>query len=111
MLNITPLHTQQQPARPIIKHDRYRIRWYILIAVNCGRPFPVAEPLILSVIRSVPIECTVRKLRQHLNYLAGRKFVELRRLESGPWLVALTRHGANVVDEATRYAIPEDTKQ
>jgi hypothetical protein len=77
---------------------RESIRWHIMVAVNSGRPEPVAEPLVLSAIQSIPIECTARELRRELDYLADRKLLDLRRLEGAPWLVDLTRHGVDVVE-------------
>ena len=80
------------------KTRRESIRWHILVAVNSGRPEPVAEPLILSAIQSIPIECTARELRRELDYLEGRKLLALKRLEGAPWVAELTRHGVDVVE-------------
>lgn len=80
------------------KTRRESIRWHILVAVNSGRPEPVAEPLILSAIQSIPIECTARELRRELDYLLDRKFVDLRRPEGAPWIADLTRHGVDFVE-------------
>lgn len=77
---------------------RESIRWHILVAVNSGRPEPVAEPLILSAIQSIPIECTARELRRELDYLEDRKLVVLQRLEGAPWRAELTRYGVDVVE-------------
>ncbi len=79
-----------------IRHES--IRWHALIAANSGRPEPVAEPLILSAIQSIPIECTARELRRELDYLAVRELVDIERLEGAPWVVHLTRHGVDVVE-------------
>ncbi len=77
---------------------RESIRWHILVAVNSGRPEPVAEPLILSAIQSIPIECTARELRRELDYLADRKLVDLKRHEGAPWSAELTHHGVDFVE-------------
>lgn len=80
------------------KNRREAIRWYVLIAVNSGRPEPVAETLILSAIQSVPIQCTALELRRELDYLADRDLVDLKRHEGAPWTAALTRNGVDVVE-------------
>jgi hypothetical protein len=80
------------------KARRESIRWHIMVALNSGRPEPVAEPLILSAIQSIPIECTARELRRELGYLAERELIEVRRLEGAPWIAHLTRHGVDVTE-------------
>lgn len=80
------------------RNRRETIRWQILVAVNAGRPEPVAETLILSAIQSIPIECTARELRRELAYLEDRKLIELKRLEGAPWSAELTRHGVDFVE-------------
>ena len=49
--------------------QREQIRWIVLDALNHGRPYPVAEPLILSALRGEAIQCTVLDLRLELGYL------------------------------------------
>lgn len=80
------------------RNRREAIRWHILVAVNSGRPEPVAEPLVLSAIQSIPIECTARELRRELGYLEDRRLVSLKRLEGAPWVAELTRHGVDFVE-------------
>jgi hypothetical protein len=80
------------------KVRREAIRWYALVAVNAGRPEPVAEPLVLSSIQSIPIECTALDLRRELDYLEDRRLVDLRRHEGAPWTAQLTRHGVDFVE-------------
>jgi hypothetical protein len=81
--------------------DRARhelIRWIALTACEKGRPYPVAEPLILSIMQSVPVECTALELRRELGYLEDRGLVRLNKLEGAPWTAKLTRTGVDVVD-------------
>jgi hypothetical protein len=80
------------------RNRRETIRWQILVAVNAGRPEPVAETLVLSAIQSIPIECTARELRREMDYLEDRKLLELKRLEGAPWTAELTRHGVDFVE-------------
>ena len=77
---------------------REQIRWLILVAVNAGRPEAVAEPLILSAIQGVPVQCTPLELRRELDYLEDRSLIELRRHEGAPWTADLTRHGVDFVE-------------
>lgn len=84
------------------QNRRGLIRWYILIAANSGRPDEVAEPLVLSVIQSIPIECTALELRRELDYLEDRGLVELQRHEGAPWTAQITRAGVDVVE----YTVP-----
>ena len=86
------------------KARRETIRWHILVAINSGRPYAVAEPLILSAIQSIPVECTARDLRRELDYLEDRDLVDLNRAEGAPWSAELSRYGVDVVE----YTLPCD---
>lgn len=77
---------------------RGTIRWNILVAVNSGRPELVAEPLILSAIQSIPVQCTAMELRREMDYLEARALIALTRNEGAPWTVDLTRDGVDVVE-------------
>ncbi len=80
------------------KARREHVRWIILSALNHGRPYPVAEPLILITIQSEPTQCTALDLRRELDYLEERGLLKLTRLEGAPWTAELTRHGVDVVE-------------
>lgn len=80
------------------KNRRETIRWYTLVAVNSGRPEPVAEPLILSAIQAIPLQCTALELRREFDYLAHRGLIGVKRLEGAPWLIELLRAGVDVVE-------------
>lgn len=75
-----------------------QIRWICLDALQHGRPYPVAEPLILGAIQGVPIQCSALDLRRELDYLADRGLVSLKRLEGSPWQAEITRAGVDVVE-------------
>lgn len=81
-----------------LKALREQIRWIALDAVQHGRPYPVAEPLILGAIQGIPVQCTALELRRELDYLEDRGLVQIRRLEGAPWTVELTRTGMDVVE-------------
>jgi hypothetical protein len=80
------------------KTRRESIRWHILVAVNSGAPYPVAEPLVLAAVQAIPLECTALELRRQLDYLEDRRLVELKRHEGAPWTAELTRHGVDYVE-------------
>ena len=82
----------------IDKNRRELIRWYVMVAIYAGRPEPVAEPLILSTIQSVPIQCTALELRRELDYLEERGLAELKRIEGARWQAKLTRDGVDVYE-------------
>jgi len=77
--------------------QRALIRWTVLDAVNHGRPYPVAESLILRVIEQLPIQCTALELRRELEYLEG-KYLVLWRCEGAPWTALLTSAGVDAVE-------------
>lgn len=78
--------------------NREIARWQALVAINSGRPYPVAETLILSALQSIPLQLTALELRRELDYLADRKLVDLQRHEGAPWTADLTRYGVDVVE-------------
>lgn len=80
---------------------REQIRWIVLDALNHGRPYEVVEPLILSAIQGVPVQCTALELRREIDYLEERGLVEIKKLEGSPWLCKLTRSGVDVVEYTT----------
>ena len=80
------------------KARREQIRWLVMVAVNAGRPWPVAEALILSAIQSVPVQCTALELRREMDYLEDRRLVTLKRLDGAPWTAELTRHGVDFIE-------------
>ena len=80
------------------KPRRETIRWMALDVMNHGRPYPVAEPLILSAIQGVPVQCTALELRRELDYLEHRGLAIVKKPEGAPWLAELTRHGVDVVE-------------
>jgi hypothetical protein len=89
--------TDSDGLNPWQAAQREHIRWIVLDAVNHGRPYPIAETLILRVIESLPIQCTALELRRELEYLEG-KYVVLWRCEGAPWIVLLTSAGVDAVE-------------
>jgi hypothetical protein len=77
---------------------RRLIRWIVLDALNHGRPFPIAESIVLSVIRGLPMQCTALELRCELAYLEICGCLVLSRHEGAPWTAELTRAGIDIAD-------------
>jgi hypothetical protein len=83
---------------PYREAKRRLIRWIVLDALNYGRPFPIAEPIVLSVIRGAPMQCTALELRRDLEYLEICRCLVLGRHEGAPWTAELTRAGIDIAD-------------
>jgi len=72
-------------AIDIHKVRRESLRWYLLLALNNARPESLAEEIIQSTMRSIYPDTTAVEVRRELDYLDGRKLVELRKEPSGRW--------------------------
>lgn len=80
------------------KQKREQLRWQILATLNAGRPYPVNEQLMLSVVNDIKIQTTPLELRRQLDYLEERGLVKLHDRESAMWSSELTRDGIDVVE-------------
>ena len=80
------------------RQKREQRRWQILQVLNAGRPYPVNEQLMLSVIGDIPLPTTPLELRKELDYLEERGLVKLAGRDSPTWSAELTRDGIDVVE-------------
>ena len=80
------------------KVRREHMRWVILMALNNARPIGAYEELVMSIIQALYSDATALELRKHLDYLADRGLVELRKEPSGRWFADLTRDGTDVAE-------------
>lgn len=80
------------------KARRENLRWYILLTLNSARPLGASEAVILSTIQGIIPDCTIRELRNELDYLAHRQLLDLKGLNSPCWHADLTRIGIDVVE-------------
>jgi len=80
------------------KVRRESLRWYLLLALNNARPESLAEEIIQSTMRSIYPDTSPVEVRRELDYLDGRKLVELRKEPSGRWWGKLTRYGADIAE-------------
>lgn len=89
-------------------------RWYVLIALDAGRPTALSERTVLRALNgaldNTRIELAVSEgvtlgdlslsrdeLRRELSYLAGRKLVALDNTWTDDWSAELTSAGIDVV--------------
>lgn len=86
------------------KAARESTRWYILKALDAGRPYSVGEDVLLRALVDSKFHLTPRQIRIELDYLADRKLIDLKGKdeESEHWEAELTAIGVDVVE----YTVP-----
>lgn len=77
---------------------RESIRWLILLTLNNARPVGAFEGPVLSVAQSEYPDATPLEIRRELDYLHGRKLVELSKHPAGRWFAELTRYGVDIAE-------------
>lgn len=90
-----------QPQGPMIDPEKARrenLRWYILLTLNSARPLGTSEAVVLSTIQGIVPDCTMRELRNELDYLDHRELVVLKGKGGPCWHAELTRVGIDVVE-------------
>ena len=80
------------------KIRREGMRWQILAMLDKARPITSHERFILDVIRGIYADATAVEVRQHLDYLADRRLIELVKQPSGAWFADLSRLGVYIVE-------------
>lgn len=81
------------------KAETETVRWYILQTLNAGRPLPVAESLIAATLNGADLYVTEGEIRRELDYLEGRRMVEVTKEQGGAiWVAHLTSLGVDVVE-------------
>jgi len=86
---------------PMIDPDKARrenLRWYILLTLNSARPLGTSEAVILSTIQGIVPDCTIRELRNELDYLEHRELVTIKGKQGPSWHGDLTRIGIDLVE-------------
>lgn len=81
----------------INKAVRESVRWYILVALNAGRPFPVGEDILVRTLIDAKLRMTTGELRRELDYLADKGLVEVGQ-NRDDWEASLTALGVDVVE-------------
>ena len=80
------------------KARREEIRWRILKGLDAGRPYGVAESILLNLLTDINLAVSQNELRRELDYLEDRKLVTISGKEDGEWLPDMTRYGIDVVE-------------
>ena len=82
----------------IEKHRREETRWRVLKVLDAGRPWPVAEGLVMAALDDVELSLTVADLRKQIRYLADKQLVTVHGEQEPTWLLSLTAAGTDVVE-------------
>jgi hypothetical protein len=77
---------------------REQLRWLLLLALNYARPYGAQEVVMLGTAQGVYPDATGLEVRRELDYLEGRRLVEIKRSPSGPWHAELTRYGVDIAE-------------
>jgi hypothetical protein len=82
----------------LAKQRREQLRWILLLALNHARPIGAQEAVLLGTAQGIYPDATPLEVRRELDYLEGRKLVEIERTPSGPWRAELIRYGVDIVE-------------
>ena len=74
------------------------LRWAILRTAMVGGHIGCTDRMALDVVRAGYLGVELREVRDEIAYLADRRLVAVRRSDSAPWRLTLTRHGRDLVD-------------
>jgi len=78
---------------------RGEIRWCVLQTLNCARPIGATENMLSSVLTEVQDNVTPLEIRCELDYLEGRKLIEVEKSEIvQQWRAKLTPVGVDVCE-------------
>lgn len=80
------------------KQRREQIRWVLLLTLNNARPYGAQELVMLGTAQGVYPDATGLEVRRELDYLEGRRLVDIERAPSGPWRAELTRYGVDIAE-------------
>lgn len=61
------------------------VRWYILVALDFGRPHPVTEDILWRTLNDASLVVTANDVRRELSYLRDCKMVELTGIGDDHW--------------------------
>jgi hypothetical protein len=84
-------------AAKLRRHQVESARWYILVALDAGRPLPVDETILYRTLDDSHFKFSPGELRRELDYLATRQLLVITE-EDGAWLAKLTRLGIDLVE-------------
>lgn len=82
------------------KTRRESMRWYLLVALDKGRPIGVYEEVLLITMQGIWGDATQLEIRKELDYLESRKLLEVDRKPEGRWLADINHYGVDIVEYA-----------
>jgi len=80
---------------------RKEIQIIVFAVIDSARPIGVYEPLILSVLRDVSIQCSESQLRRELCYLEEAGVIRLDRVDDAPWRASLAGRATGIAEGDT----------
>lgn len=86
-------------APDLNKARRENLRWMILLCLNSAQPIGASESVVHSAVMPLIPDLTMLELRQALDYLCGRKLIEITGRGTEPfWFCKLSRDGIDVAE-------------
>lgn len=82
---------------------REMARWRILVTLQAGRPYPVNEHLLWTVVTDLRLPLTPKDIRSEMCYLEDKGFITIEGKDTARgWDAELTGQGVDVVE----YTVP-----
>lgn len=72
-------------------------RWYILRALDAGRPDAVNEDILYRTLDATHVKLSPKELRRELDYLQKRGCIQIDDEEADVWGAELTQLGVDLV--------------
>ncbi len=82
----------------VIQARKENLRWLIVYALDFARPVGTSDAVIHSAILKIDEETTLIEVRKGLDYLEGKKLVQVDRKKAPTWLAKLTADGVDFVE-------------
>ena len=81
----------------IARAQRESLRWVILLALWHARPYGTNESVLMRIARDTALHITPDQIRQEMNYLKGRKYIDVQ--SNQPiWHAEILPEGEDLVD-------------
>lgn len=81
----------------IARAERENLRWVILLTLWNARPYGANEGILMRIVRDLALHITPDQIRQEMNYLKGRKLLELQSNQP-VWSASILPDGEDLVD-------------
>ncbi len=85
----------------IVDHARVRrehMRWTLILTLNNARPVGCYDSVALATVQGVYPDATDVEVRRELDYMEGRRLVDLDKRPDGRWVAKLTRYGVDLAE-------------